>query len=54
MTNVNLRNTTGNRQVVQYDFFAYAMDIFLIFQKHKHLSESGATHRAIMTSNLFY
>ena len=30
------------------------MDIFLIFQKHKHLSEPGATHRATMTSNSFY
>ena len=39
--------------MLKYDIFAYAMDIFLIFQKRKHLSEPGATHRAAMTSIRF-
>ena len=47
------KRKTGNQQVLNYDIFAYAMNNFLIFQKHKHLGERGATHRAAMTSISF-
>ena len=54
MTLTSETPTTRNHQVLKYNFFAYAMDIFLIFPKHTHLSEAGATHSTTITSHSFY
>ena len=54
MTKLENHSQQGINKSCNMIFFAYAMDVFLIFQQHKHLSEPGATHGATMTSNSFY